>query len=128
MIKDEGADGDMVDYLQWDTISLMSLLNVYTIICYYTDADKNNRKGRKPDKITNQRFDSDCVISKIKELCSYHSSALHWNLKQLDQRNLEALLDKAISGYRRISNKLAVKMHDVSNIEKFKLKILRNQH
>ncbi len=127
VIKDEGFDGDM-DYLQWDTISLMSLLNVYTIICYYNDADKNNRKGRKPNKITNQRFDSDYVISKIKELSFYHSSALHWNLKQLEPKNLEVLLDKAISTYKRISNKLTVKMHDPSNIENFKRRILESRN
>lgn len=123
VIKDEGADGDM-DYLQWDTISLMSLLSVYTIICYYNDADKNNRKGRKPNKITNQRFDSDYVISKIKELNFYHSSALHWNLKQLEPKNLEALLDNAVSGYKKISDKHNVKIHDASNVENFKRRIL----
>src|SRR4030043_900167 len=39
LIKDEGKNGDR-DYLQWDTISLMSLLNVYVIIAYYEDAIK----------------------------------------------------------------------------------------
>ena len=31
IIKDEGKDGDR-DFLQWDTISLMSLLGVYVIV------------------------------------------------------------------------------------------------
>ena len=122
IIKDEGFDGDM-DYLQWDTISLMSLLNVYVIIAYYNDADKNDRKGRKPNKITNQQLDSSYVITKLNELNCYHSSALHWNLKELERENLEFLLNAAIQGYQNISNKLSVKMHDVSNIERFKNKI-----
>ena len=127
IIKDEGLDGDM-DYLQWDTISLMSLLNVYVIIAYYNEADKNDRKGRKPNKITNQRFDSSYVVNKLNELNSYHSSALHWNLKQLERENLEFLLNKAIDGYKNISNKLAVEIHDVSNIQKFKNKILEERN
>ncbi len=34
IIKDEGAKGDR-DFIQWDTISLMSLLDVYVILAYY---------------------------------------------------------------------------------------------
>lgn len=34
VIKDEGKDGDR-DFLQWDTISLMSLLGIYVSIAYY---------------------------------------------------------------------------------------------
>lgn len=33
IIKDEGFDGDR-DFIQWDTISLMSLLDVYVILAY----------------------------------------------------------------------------------------------
>lgn len=53
IFKDEGLDGDR-DFLQWDTVSLMSLLGVYVIIGYYVSATPNpNYKN----KITNQRFD-----------------------------------------------------------------------
>jgi len=34
IMKDEGKEGDR-DFLQWDTISLMSLLGIYVIISYY---------------------------------------------------------------------------------------------
>ncbi|MEP6513672.1 MAG: hypothetical protein ABJA79_07375, partial [Parafilimonas sp.] len=34
IVKDEGAAGDR-DFLQWDTVSLMSLLDVYVIFAYY---------------------------------------------------------------------------------------------
>ena len=35
--KDEGRDGDH-DFLAWDTVALMSLLNVHVIIGWYADA------------------------------------------------------------------------------------------
>ena len=57
VIKDEGFDGDR-DFLQWDTISLMSLLGVYVIISYYVDADKSLRYQ---NKITNQRHSTQHV-------------------------------------------------------------------
>src|SRR5215510_7533786 len=40
IIKDEGFDGDR-DFLQWDTVSLMSLLDVFVIFAYYDNAVKN---------------------------------------------------------------------------------------
>lgn len=43
VVKDEGAAGDR-DFLQWDSISLMSLLDVYVILAYYTSATKNGKK------------------------------------------------------------------------------------
>ena len=53
IFKDEGKDGDR-DFLQWDTISLMSLLGVYVIISYYVDATQSLRYRHK---IADQRFD-----------------------------------------------------------------------
>ncbi len=41
VVKDEGLDGDR-DFIQWDTVSMMSLLDVYVILAYYNDAEKNN--------------------------------------------------------------------------------------
>lgn len=46
IIKDEGIDGDR-DFIQWDTISLMSLLEVYVIFCYYNEANKNTKYTTK---------------------------------------------------------------------------------
>src|SRR3989338_210627 len=37
IFKDEGKEGDR-DFLQWDTVSLMSLLDAHVIIAYYADA------------------------------------------------------------------------------------------
>lgn len=67
IVKDEGKEGDR-DFLQWDTISLMSLLGVYTIISYYSSAEKSSRYRYK---ITNQRFDIPHLKREIKNLLSY---------------------------------------------------------
>jgi len=105
VMKDEGKDGDR-DFLQWDTISLMSLLGVYVIVGYYRAATKNT--GYK-NKITNQRFDYDYIKQEIKKLLSYQSDALHWNLSQTDQ--VGNISKRALSAYKRISKKVGVKMH-----------------
>ncbi len=86
IVKDEGAAGDR-DFIQWDTVSLMSLLDIFVIFAYYNRADKAEKK------ITNQQFDNKFVISKIKEIEQYHSSALHWNLNELNI-NLHNIIDK----------------------------------
>jgi hypothetical protein len=80
VVKDEGFDGDR-DFIQWDTVSMMSLLDVYVILAYYDKAEKNESYD---NKITNQKFDNQHVVSKIKEISTYHSSALHWNLQELN--------------------------------------------
>lgn len=66
IFKDEGIDGDR-DFLQWDTISLMSLLGVNVIIAYYESASKSKRYE---NKITKQRFDIEYVKSQILKLMS----------------------------------------------------------
>ncbi|MFR9651718.1 MAG: hypothetical protein SNG35_06825 [Rikenellaceae bacterium] len=104
VIKDEGAAGDR-DFIQWDTVSLMSLLDVYVIFAYYNDAEA------KDYKITNQRFDNDYIVSKINEIDEYHSSALHWNLNELNVDNFISLVEKAKLEYCNIGIKTGVKMH-----------------
>jgi hypothetical protein len=118
IIKDEGFDGDR-DFLQWDTISLMSLLDVFVIFAYYNKATKN------PDyenKITNFQFDNKYVVSKIKEIEQYHSSALHWNLNEL-KNNLHNIVDKAKKNYVKIEKQTRVLLHNNTGIENFKKKI-----
>jgi hypothetical protein len=46
IVKDEGASGDR-DFIQWDTVSLMSLLDVFVIFAYY---DKAEKKGPKDNQ------------------------------------------------------------------------------
>jgi len=123
MVKDEGLDGDR-DYLQWDTISLMSLLNIYVIVAYYNDAEKSSKKNIKPNKITNQKFDSIYINQKLKDITSYHSSALHWNLEQMKTDNLEFIINKVIDCYNIIENNTKVKLHSIEGLEKFKREIM----
>ncbi|MGQ9848115.1 MAG: hypothetical protein ACUVQP_11545 [Bacteroidales bacterium] len=105
IMKDEGKEGDR-DFLQWDTISLMSLLGVYTIISYYSNAEKSSRYTQK---ITNQRFDITHIKGEITSLLSYQSDALHWNLAQIDK--VGEISQKALESYEKISKRLGVEMH-----------------
>ena len=50
-LKDEGKEGDR-DFVQWDSISLMSLLGVYVILGYYRKA---KRSPKYEHKITGQK-------------------------------------------------------------------------
>ena len=107
IIKDEGKDGDR-DFLQWDTISLMSLLGIYVIIGYYVEAVRN---PKYKNKITNQKFDTYYIKSEISRLLSYQSDALHWNLEQIDK--ISQIASLAIESYNRISKNLGVEMHSM---------------
>ncbi|PHJ14032.1 hypothetical protein IM41_03165 [Fervidobacterium sp. SC_NGM5_G05] len=112
VIKDEGNDGDR-DFLQWDTISLMSLFGIYVIIAYYVEAVKN---PKYQNKITVQKFDTNYIKDKINELRSYQSDALHWNLEQIDK--IYQIAKLALDSYNRISQKLNVKMHSMEDAQK----------
>jgi hypothetical protein len=94
VVKDEGAIGER-DYLNWDTVSLMSLLGVFVILAYYETAEK------KRNKITNQKFNNNFVIKKIKDIENFHSSALHWNLNELTE-NLTDIVKNAKKSYEKI--------------------------
>lgn len=113
-VKDEGLDGNR-DFIQWDTVSMMSLLDVYVILAYYSDAEKNENYE---NKITNQKFDNQYVLGKIKEISAYHSSALHWNLQELSD-NLSDIIAKVKNSYVRISKKTGVQMHSQKGIDDF---------
>ncbi|MEA3476504.1 MAG: hypothetical protein U9R23_08730 [Candidatus Cloacimonadota bacterium] len=118
-IKDEGFDGDR-DFLQWDTVSLMSLLNVYVLLGYYHKAEKNLNYE---NKITNQVLDYQYLKEQLDALINYKSSALHWNLSQLD--NSLKIAQKCKNNYKIISKRLKVKMHSSEGIDK-RIKILKS--
>ena len=115
IVKDEGAAGDR-DFIQWDTISLMSLLDVFVIFGYYDDAKK-----AKLNKITSQKFNNDYVISKINEIKNYHSSALHWNLNEIN--GVGNLLDKVKTAYVQIEKMTGVPLHNKNGLDNFQNKI-----
>ncbi|CAN5609078.1 hypothetical protein BH18ACI1_BH18ACI1_22960 [soil metagenome] len=120
IVKDEGAAGDR-DFLQWDTISLMSLLDVYVILAFYKTAEKHRSRA---DKITNQKFDNDFVKDKIEEISNYHSSALHWNLKEL--KTISQVLGKAKEAYREIAARTEIKFHNEKGLDNFTASVAEN--
>ncbi|MBI5077163.1 hypothetical protein HZB94_02175 [Candidatus Falkowbacteria bacterium] len=121
VVKDEGKEGDR-DFLQWDTISLMSLLGVYVVIAYYSDATRSTRYRHK---ITNQRFDIDYIREQIKNILSYQSDALHWNLAHVDK--VGQIGEKAMESYAKISKKLKVEMHSRQTAEKRIIELLKGK-
>lgn len=121
IFKDEGKDGDR-DFLQWDTVSLMSLLGVYVIISYYIDASKN---PHYKNKITQQRFDTLLIRNEISKLLSYRSDALHWNLSQLGK--VGEIAEKALKAYSQVSRNLGVEMHSFDSARKRVKKLLQGK-
>lgn len=119
--KDEGKDGDR-DFLQWDTISLMSLLGIYVIIGYYINAAKNSEYE---NKITNQRFDYEIIKEEINNIINYQSDALHWNLKQADKAG--EIGKRAMNAYKEISQILHIEMHSVESVKKRIEKIIEGK-
>lgn len=119
--KDEGKEGDR-DFLQWDTVSLMSLLGVYVIIGYYVSAEKSTRYDHK---ITNQRFDYKYLLEKINNIVSYQSDALHWNLEQVGK--IDKLGPLAIQYYQDISKKLSVEMHSTVSAKRRIEKLIKSK-
>ena len=111
-VKDEGIEGDR-DFLQWDTISLMSLLDVNVIIAYYSDAKKSKKYQ---NKISNQKYDIEYLKEKINEILSYKSSALHWNIEQL--KNISEIAELSKKHYELISSRTNVKLHSNNEIDK----------
>src|SRR3989338_2293348 len=122
VVKDEGKEGDR-DFLQWDTISLMSLLGVYVIIAYYSDAERSTRYRHK---ITNQRFEIDYIRGQIKNILSYQSDALHWNLAHVDK--VGQIGEKAMEAYANISRKLKVEMHSKQSAGKRIIELLKGKN
>lgn len=121
VMKDEGEQGDR-DFLQWDTVSLMSLLDVYVIISYYKDAKSS---ARYTHKITSQRFDTEHIKSEIKKLLSYHSSALHWNIDQIG--NVGIVGQRALEAYVGISKRLDVNMHSEISAQRRIAELLKSK-
>ena len=100
----------------------MSLLGVYVIIAYYTAAERNIRYRHK---ITNQRFDIDYIKEQIKNILSYQSDALHWNLAHVDK--VGRIGKKALEAYTKISKKLKVEMHSRKAAEKRIIELLKGK-
>ncbi|MDI6804233.1 MAG: hypothetical protein QME58_10370 [Bacteroidota bacterium] len=111
-LKDEGRYGDR-DFIQWDTVSLMSLLGVYVILGYYTKAEKSDSYEHK---ITEQEFDYNYLQNRLDELSQYKLDALHWNLNELNN-NLLSVAELSKFHYKKISKRTRVEMHGEGGID-----------
>lgn len=112
-LKDEGKQGDR-DFIQWDTVSLMSLLGVYVILGYYKKAEKSPNYQHK---ITEQEFDREYLKQRLDELSQYKLDALHWNLNELN-KNLLNVAELSKFHYKKISKQTGVEMHGERGISK----------
>jgi VWFA-related protein len=111
VVKDEGLGGER-DFLQWDTISLLSLLDVHVVLAYYNEAEKNTGKF---DKITSQKFDNKYVLSRLDEVFNFKGTSREWNEREV--KKLKSVLEKAKTAYLEISKKTKTYLHDVSALD-----------
>lgn len=112
VLKDEGARGER-DFLQWDTVMLMSLLDVHVILGYY------NQATARGNKVSNFMFDAVHVGKQLKELLSSKPQAREWNIAQLQQLQ-SGLLERVVEGYNTIAQQTGVAFHDNAGIEQFR--------
>ncbi|WP_448588398.1 hypothetical protein [Thermocrinis sp.] len=117
IVKDEGLHGDR-DFLQWDTVALLSLLGVYVIPAYYCDAEKRLTREGKP-KLSNQKFEKDYIFRKLEEVSIYRHDALHWNLKEFKEDNFVKLVEKAKECYKMLGEKLNIKVHSLDGLDRY---------
>ncbi len=106
VVKDEGLGGER-DFLQWDTISLLSLLDVHFIPAYYSEAAKNLKRN---DQITAQKLDNDYVSAKLAEIFNFKGTARQWNENQT--KELKTTFEKARNAYREISKNTKTYLHN----------------
>ncbi len=106
VIKDEGAGGER-DFLQWDTISLLSLLDIHVILAYYDSAEKNTKRA---DQITAQKFDNNYVTARLNEAFDFKGTAREWNERETKQ--LKNVFEKAKLAYAAISKQTKTYLHD----------------
>ncbi len=106
VVKDEGLGGAR-DFLQWDTIALMSLLDVRVVLAYYDSAEKNTKRN---DQITNQNFSNSYITSRLNEICAFQGTARQWN--EREAKNLKAMFEKSKLAYAKISKETKTYLHD----------------
>lgn len=111
VVKDEGLGGDR-DFIQWDTISLLSLLDVHVVLAYYSDAIKN---PKRKDKITKQKFDNEFIQNKLNEVINFKGDAREWN--EQESKNLQSIFEKAKIEYRKIAQQTKTYLHNESKLD-----------
>ena len=111
VVKDEGLGGER-DFLQWETISLLSLLDIHLVLAYYDSAEKN---AKRHDQITAQKFDNLYVAARLNEIYNFNGTAREWNERETKQ--LKFMLEKAKLAYRKISKATKTYLHDEAALD-----------
>lgn len=111
VIKDEGLGGER-DFLQWDTVSLLSLLDVHVVLAYYNSAEKNTKRA---DQITAQKFDNTYIQARLKEIFDFKGTAREWN--EREAKSLKTVFEKAKSAYAEISKQTKTYLHDSTALD-----------
>jgi hypothetical protein len=111
VVKDEGLGGAR-DFLQWDTISLLSLLDVHVILAYYDSAEKNTKRN---DQITSQKLDNTYILSRLKEIFEFKGTTREWNERETKQ--LKPMFEKAKTSYKQISKTTKTYLHDETALD-----------
>ncbi len=111
VVKDEGAGGER-DFLQWDTISLLSLLDVHVILAYYDSAEKNTKRG---DQITAQKLDNNYINARLNEIFAFKGTSREWNERETKQ--LKTIFEKAKLSYQKIAKETQTYLHDTDAID-----------
>ncbi|MCD9188216.1 MAG: VWA domain-containing protein [Pyrinomonadaceae bacterium] len=111
VVKDEGLGGER-DFLQWDTISLLSLLDVQVILAYYDSAEKN---AKRADRITAQKFDNNYILSRLSEIYEFQGTPREWNERETKQ--LKNVFEKAKLSYQKIAGETKTYLHDANALD-----------
>ena len=111
VVKDEGLGGER-DFLQWDTISLLSLLDVHVVLAYYSEATKNTKRA---DQITAQKLDNNYVLTRLNEVFNFRGTPREWNERETKQ--LGNIFEKAKTAYAGISRQTQTYMHDPAALD-----------
>lgn len=111
VVKDEGLGGER-DFLQWDTISLLSLLDVRVVLAYYGEAEKNTKRN---DQITAQKLDNNYVLARLTEIFNFKATAREWN--EREAKRLKGVFEKAKLAYREISKRTKTYLHDETALD-----------
>ncbi len=111
VLKDEGLGGER-DFLQWDTISLLSLLDVRVILAYYDSAEKNTKQN---DQITAQKFDNNYILSRLDASFNFKGTTREWNEREAKQ--LKTIFEKAKLSYQKISKETKTYLHDETALD-----------
>ena len=94
IVKDEGAKGDR-DFIQWDTVSLMSLLDVFVIFAYLCEVEVNGVKMKSKAilKLTSNKIERE--ISSKNEIWDRGDLMLINNFSREQMLFINDLIDEA---------------------------------